>query len=56
MEPTIADVDDFLRTDSYLWSALHRHGRERRLEKELYDEINDLLDMRLELMKEHGPN
>jgi len=54
MQPEIADVDGFLTTDSYLWSALHKHGRDRLLEKELYDEINDLLDMRLELMKEHG--
>lgn len=54
MTPDIADVDAFLRTDSYLWSAVHRRGRDRQLEKELYDEINDLLDMRLELMKENG--
>lgn len=48
--PCIADVDDQLRTQSYLWAALHKHGRERRMESELYADINDLLDLRLELM------
>lgn len=48
--PDIEDIDDQLRTDSYLWSALHKHGRERRIEAEIYTEINDLLDLRLNIM------
>jgi hypothetical protein len=55
MKLEIVDVDGQLRTDSYLWSALHGHGRERRLEGEMLKEIDDLLDLRLELMKEHDP-
>lgn len=52
MRLEIVDVDGQLRTDSYLWSALHSHGRERRLENEMLKEIDDLLDLRLDLMKE----
>jgi hypothetical protein len=50
----IVDVDGQLRTDAYLWSALHSHGRERRLENEMLKEIDDLLDLRLDLMKEEA--
>lgn len=52
MELDIVDIDNQLRTSSALWSALHSHGRERRQEKTMLDEINDLLDLRLELMHE----
>jgi hypothetical protein len=48
--PGIADVDDQLRTQSYLWAALHKHGRERQMEAELLADINDLLDLRLNIM------
>jgi hypothetical protein len=51
MELDIVDIDNQLRTNSALWSALHSHGRERRQEKEMLDGINDLLDLRLELMQ-----
>ena len=54
MELEIVDVDGQLRTDSYLWSALHGHGRERPLEEHMLKEIDDLLDLRLELMKERN--
>ena len=50
LRPAVEDIDDLLRTDSYLWSALHSHGRERRMEAELLKEINDLLDLRLNVM------
>ena len=50
MELAIVDIDNQLRTNSALWSALHTHGRERRQEQQMLDEINDLLDLRLELM------
>lgn len=33
-----------------MWSALHSHGRERREEMDALQQINDLLDYRLELM------
>jgi hypothetical protein len=52
MKLEIVDVDGQLRTDSLLWSALHGHGRERRLEGDMLKGIDDLLDLRLELMKE----
>lgn len=50
IRPAIEDVDALLRTDSYLWSALHKHGRERKMEAEMLQEINDLLDLRLNIM------
>jgi hypothetical protein len=52
LKPDIAgveDVDAQLRTDSYLWGALRKHGRERRMEAELLTEIDDLLDLRLNI-------
>lgn len=54
--PAVEDIDDLLRTDSYLWSALHKHGRERRLEAELLGEMNDLLDLRLSVMAAEKDN
>lgn len=50
LRPAVEEVDILLRTDSYLWGVLRSRGRERRLEAELLKEINDLLDLRLNIM------
>lgn len=45
----LEQLDQQLTTESLLWSTLHRHGRDRRLEKQTLDEIDRLLDQRLEI-------
>lgn len=53
MRLEIVDVDNQLRTNSALWSAVHHSGRNKREEREMLREIDDLLDLRLELMNEN---
>lgn len=55
MRLEIVDVDNQLRTESALWSAVKHHGRDKRQEIEMLTQINDLLDLRLELMNENLP-
>lgn len=56
MRLEIVDVDAQLRTESALWSAVKHRGRDKRHEKELLAQIDDLLDLRLELMHEKVPD
>lgn len=55
MRLEIVDVDNQLRTQSALWSAVKHHGRNKREEREMLGQIDDLLDLRLELMNEDIP-
>jgi hypothetical protein len=54
MRLEIVDVDNQLRTNSALWSAVKHHGRNKREEREMLGQIDDLLDLRLELMHERA--
>jgi hypothetical protein len=55
MKLELVDVDNQLRTQSALWSAVKHHGRNKREEREMLGQIDELLDLRLELMNEEVP-